>query len=167
MTVDEISRLKAIVDDHERRIQSLEQQQLISKAEVSFERDRTPGLEKLAQKSQVDPEKMDELFDVEGGCLTVLKAVGADEKEKTQNIALLTLMGYKYLVGAQEVLSGEIKRNVAENGVAVNNFSSHLNQMSPSLVRRKGKTRSPKTAYRLTSVGEVRARQLIKNAGEE
>ena len=60
------------------------------------------------------------------------------------------------------MLAKEIKRNVAENNIPINNFATYINEMSPSLIRRKGKLRSPKTTYKLTPYGEAKARELIQ-----
>ena len=94
--------------------------------------------------------------------MTVVKITGEKERDKTQNIALLVLLGYKYLLSKEEVLSQEIRRNVAENNIPLNNFATHLGDVTPSLIRRKGKLRSPKTTYKLTTLGESKARELIK-----
>ena len=108
-------------------------------------------------------DKFDEMFDKEKDTLTVIKHTGANDREKSQNIALLALFGYKIFFKQEEILSQEIRRNVAENGIALNNFATYLNELTPSLLRRKGELRSPKTTYRMTISGEVKAKELIKS----
>lgn len=51
---------------------------------------------------------------------------------------------------------------MGENGIPLQNFATYLNELVPSLVRRKGKPKSPKTTYRLLPYGESRAKELIK-----
>ena len=99
---------------------------------------------------------------IEEGMLTLIKHAGEDHKTKVQNIVLLTLFGYKLHFGEREILSKEIRRNVAENRISLNNFGTFLNELIPSMLRRKGKLRSPKTSYKLTVQGEVRAKDLIR-----
>jgi hypothetical protein len=106
--------------------------------------------------------KIKELFDVENNSLTLLKVIGEDERDKTKKISLAVLLGYKYAVGNEQVFSKEIRRNVAENRISVNNFATYLNEMIPSLIRRTGKLKSPKTTYRLTPLGEVEAKEIVK-----
>ena len=123
--------------------------------------EETAGIQKLATKLGIPVEKFYEVFDKEENMLTVINHGGTNNKEKTQNIALLTLLGYKIFFGQEEVQSKEIRRNVAENKISLGKFSICLNELTPRLLRRKGKLRSPKTAYRLTSQGEVKAKDLV------
>ncbi len=120
------------------------------------------GIKRLAQKAGVSEEKIGEIFDFENEILTVVKVIGSNPKEKTQNISLLTLIGHKYFLANNEVAAQEIRRNVAENRIPLENFATYLNELVPSSIRRKGKPKSPKTTYRLTVFGEVNARELIK-----
>jgi len=162
MNNEEISKLKLILEDHEKRIKKIEE--IIKKFEITPETGEKElvGIKKLAKKVGIDEDKLKEIFDIEDKQLTVIKVVGEKEKDKTQNIALLVLLGYKYLFGKEEVLSQEIRRNVAENGIPLNNFATYLNEITPGLIRRKGKLRSPKTTYKLTILGESKARELVK-----
>lgn len=162
MNNEEISKLKLIIEDHEKRIKKIEE--IIKKFEITPDMGKKEivGIKRLAKKVGIDGDKLKEIFDIENKQLTVIKVIGEKEKDKTQNIALLVLLGYKYLFGKEEVLSQEIRRNVAENGIPLNNFATHLNEITPYLVRRKGKPRSPKTTYKLTIIGELRARKLVK-----
>jgi hypothetical protein len=98
--------------------------------------------------------------------LTLLKIVGNNDEEKTQKASLVVLIGYKYFLGTKEILASEIKRNVAENRVSLNNFARNLNKIIPSLIRRKGKFRSRKTTYKLTPLGEAEARAVLKELCE-
>ena len=108
----------------------------------------------------------DRVYDLEGNSLTIVKIFGEDDREKIKNITLLVLLGYKYILGNNEVLSKEIRRNVAENRISLNNFATYLKEITPSLIRRKGKLRSPNTIYKLTTLGEVSARDLLKKICE-
>jgi len=162
MSSDQIKRIRNLLKDHERRIRLLE-----SKFESQEGEQITPskdkrGVEKLAKKIDVTSDKIGELFDAENETLTLVKVVGADDCEKTCNTALVILLGYKYLLGVGEVLSQEIRRNVAENRIPLNNFATYLNEIIPSMIRRKGKRKSPKTTYRLTTLGEVEGREVLK-----
>lgn len=147
--------------NHEKRIKSLEEksqrptiQKTASLEGLSFE--------KLAEKVGTSTEKLEGLFDTENGTLTLLKVAGEDEAERTKKISLVVLWGYKCLFGDEKVLSTEIKRNVAENRIPVNNFATYLNEMIPSKIRRIGKPKSPKTTYKLTPFGEAEAKEIVK-----
>jgi len=124
------------------------------------------NIEKLAQKIGVATDKVKELYDKEGDKLTLLKITGKDEREKTRKISLAVLLGYKYIFGNEEISATEIRRNVAENRVSLNNFATFLNEIIPSLIRRKGKPRSPKTTYKLTPLGEAEAKTALKKLCE-
>lgn len=125
------------------------------------------GIKKLVKKTKVSEEKIREIFDMEDEILTVIKVSGSNSKEKTQSVSLLTLLGYKYFINKAEVSTQEIRRNVAENAIPLENFATYLNELVPSLIRRKGKTKSPKTTYRLMVFGESKARELIKQLCEK
>ncbi len=162
MNDEDITKLKLLLENHEKRIKRIEE--FIEKFENSsyVEDIELLGMEKLSKKTGVNGEKLKEIFDIENEQLTVVKITGDKERDKTQNITLLVLIGYNYLFGEEEVLSQEIRRNVGENGISLNNFAKHLNKMIPSLIRRKDKAKSPKNAYKLTALGKSKSLELIK-----
>lgn len=156
----EINQIKKELEDHKERISGLERS--IKTKGLEILKKPEDGIKKLAKKVNVSEEKIREIFDFEDETLTLVKVIGANPKEKTQNVSLLILLGYEYCFNKNEVLSQEIRRNVGENGIPLENFATYLNELVPSLVRRKGKQKSPKTTYRLTVFGESKARELIK-----
>ena len=162
--------IRKILIEHEKRIQKLEKI-IKGKDEFSVERQRDEvkelkSIQNLAKKSKVHEKCLKELFDIENNGLTLLKIVGQDELEQTKNATLLVLLGYKYIFGNNEIGAKEIRRNVAENRVTLNNFATHLNKIIPKLVRRKGKLKSPRTKYKLTVPGEVEAKVLLQKICE-
>jgi hypothetical protein len=161
LSEEELRLLKEKVHDHDTRIADLENILKVKKEMPTIK--ETAGIQKLATKLGIPVDKLDEIFDKDGSILTIIKHVGTDVKNKTQNITLLTLFGYKIYFGLEEVLSQEIRRNVAENGIPLSHFGEYLNELIPSLLRRKGKLRSPKTTYRLNIQGEAKAKELIKS----
>lgn len=120
-------------------------------------------IKKFASKFGILENQLRNVFDFDTNALTLIKVKGKSEREKTQNATLAVLFGYKYCYGKNEVMSMEIRRNVAENGISLNNFATYLNAIIPSLIRRRGKPKSVKTTYRLTVPGEVKAREIIKD----
>jgi len=159
---DEITEIKKKLAEHDKRIQQLEK---IPAKEIKVaERiiGSKSGLTRLSEKAGVSEENIKNVYDLEQDSFTIVKIFGKDDREKTQNTTLLALLGYKYLFGNDDALSQEIRRNVAENKIPLDNFSTHLSKITPALIRRKGKTRSPKTKYRLTTLGESNARDLLK-----
>jgi hypothetical protein len=159
---DEITEIKKKLAEHDKRIQQLEK---IPVKEIKLaERliGSKNGLTRLPEKAGVSEENIKKVYDLEHNSFTIVKIFGEDDREKTKNTTLLVLLGYKYIFGNDEVLSQEIRRNVAENKIPLDNFSTHLKQITPSLIRRKGKMRSPKTTYRLTTLGEANAKDLLK-----
>lgn len=156
----EINQIKKELERHEERISELERPIKVKEPEIS--RKPKDGVKRLAKKVNISEEKIGEIFDFEDEILTLVKVIGSNPKEKTQNISLLVLLGYKYCFNKNEVLSQEIRRNVGENGISLENFATYLNELVPSMIRRKGKRKSPKTTYRLIAYGESRARELIK-----
>ncbi len=161
MNDEEIRLLKEKIQDHDKRIIELENI-LKEKKEIPSTEEKS-SIKKFASKLGTTEDKINEIFDKEETTLTVTKIMGTNDRDKTQNIALLTLFGYKIFFGNEELLSQEIRRNVAENNVLLNNFASYLNELAPTYLRKKGELRSPKTTYRLTISGDVKAKELIKN----
>lgn len=164
----EIMEIEKKLGDHEERIQELEKVFRVSKSikQKVYAMDSEKGVEKLAKKTAIDKERIMEIYDLEEDSLTLVKIVGKDNREKTKNAILLILLGYKYIFSKDEILSQEIRRNVAENRVPIDNFSTSVNEITPSLIRRKGKLRSPKTKYRLTLLGEAEAKEILKKLCE-
>jgi hypothetical protein len=156
-----IENIKKILEDHESRLRLLEQ-----KIELPAPHDgsviKEAGIGKLAKKVGSNIEKLESLFDIENNSLTILKAAGNDEADKTKKITLMVLLGYKYIFGIESVLSKEIRRNVAENRIPLNNFATYLNEMIPSLIRRIGKLKSKTTMYKLNPLGEAEAKEIVK-----
>jgi hypothetical protein len=164
---NEIQEIKDILAQHEKRINLLESMVQSSKPEVKpLSIEDKMDFTKLAQKIDVSVEKIKELFDIEEDTLTLLKALGEDDREKTKEISLAVLLGYKCFLGNERVLAKELRRNVAESRVPLDNFATYLNQLIPSLIRRIGKPKSTKTTYKLTLLGEVEAREIIKKLCE-
>ncbi len=102
------------------------------------------------------------IFCVEGTQLTVTQILGGKVDDKTKNTALLTLLGYKEKLGVDKILSSEVKRNVAINKIPIENFATYLGELIPQSILRIGKPQSKKSAYRLTSFGEAKAKSLLK-----
>lgn len=163
MSEKELRLLKEKLQDHDRRIIELENILKVEK-EIPVVK-KGAGIQKLGAKLGIPVKKFDEIYDVEESMLTLINHVGANHKDKVQNIVLLTLFGYKLFFEQEEVLSQEIRRNVVENRISLSNFGTYLNDLIPRLLRRKGKLRSPKTSYKLTIQGEVKAKDLIKEIG--
>jgi hypothetical protein len=164
--IDELKKIKEILENHEKRITFFENIIPSLKGEEVKPVKVKANVERLAQKINVDREKIEQLFDISNNSLTLLKVTGDDEREKTKRISLVVLLGYKYFFGNEQVLSTELRRNVAENRVSINNFATYLNELIPSLIRRIGKPKSPKTIYKLTTLGEIEAKEIIKKLCE-
>src|SRR3989344_2905275 len=99
----------------------------------------------------------DSFFDVDGDILTVLKVVGNNTKEKTQNMALLTLLGYKEKLNKEKITASEIKKNVTINKIPVENFATYVNELIPQSILRDGKVGSKHVTYKLTNFGYAKA----------
>jgi hypothetical protein len=163
---EEISEMRKKLREHEKRIKALEDAFAGSRTVGARKVPTGSNIQKLAENIKVSPERIEELFDIENNTLTLLKIAGEDDEEKTQKASLAILIGYKYFLGTKEVLAREVRRNVAESRIPVNNFATYLNRIIPSLIRRKGKSRSPKTTYKLTPLGEAEARAVLKKLCE-
>lgn len=161
----EINQIKKELKDHKERISKLENP-IETKRPKTLKKSSGDGRQILSKKINISEEKIGEIFDFEDETLTLLKVIGENPKERTQNTSLLVLLGYKYCLNKNEVLSQEIRRNVGENGIPLENFATYLNELVPSSVRRKGKRKSPKTTYRLMAFGESKAKELIKKLCE-
>jgi hypothetical protein len=102
------------------------------------------------------------LVDIEGDSLTLLKTLGEKTEEKTKNTALLTLFEYKEKLGKEKILASEIRRNVALNKIPLENFGTYLNNLIPQCILRVGKTRSKTALYKLTAFGYAKAKDIKK-----
>jgi hypothetical protein len=121
---------------------------------------RIKRIESLFERN-ADTLPVKEIWDIEGEKLTLLKFVGTGTQEKTKNIALLVLLGYKRKLNQNKVEASEIKRNVGLNGIPTENFAAHIKEMIPQLILRVGKIKSKKLAYRLTPFGEAKAKDVL------
>ncbi len=159
---EEIKAIKKKLEEHEKRISKIESRlQIISEEEI-IPLGLDQGIKNLSKKVGITEEQVREIFDFEKNKLTLIKLPKGEEREITQNATLVILLGYKYSFGNEDVPAKEVRRNLAENEVSLNNFATHLNKIIPSFIRRKGKPKSAKTSYRLTLPGEVKAKKVMK-----
>lgn len=132
------------------------------KRKIENHEERLKKLESFFEKN-MDSTPIKDIWDVDGEQVTLLKFVGNSISEKTKNITLLVLLGYKKKINKSKVEASEIKRNVGLNGVPVENFGTYLKEMIPQMILRGGKVKSKKMVYRLTPFGESKANELLDN----
>lgn len=119
------------------------------------------------------PEKLDEInineniWDIEGNNLTLLKTFGEKIRDKTKNTALLVLLGYKIKLGKEKILASDLRRSVAIHKIPLENFATYLNELIPQSIIRNGKIGSIKSEYKLTTYGEALARNLLKQISSQ
>lgn len=167
VSTDELQKVYKILSEHEKRLKELESiiDQLRKRIEEVNKVKEVPGFQKLSKRTGIHESILKKLFDVEDESITLLDIIGESYKQKIQNATLVILLAYKYILGIEEVLAQEIRRNIAELGIPLNNFANYLKEIIPTLIRRKGRPRSPKTIYKLTVQGEVRAKEILKTLG--
>lgn len=164
---EDVKKILKKLEEIDGRLQKLEKPADEKGKEVKPKRGKPEeGVKKLAEKIKISEEEIWKVFDVEEDRLTLINIIGEKYKEKTKNAALLVLLGYKYFFGMNNVLSQEIKRNVATNRIPVNSYSTYLKELTPSLISMKGRRGSKSTTYRLTTFGEAEARALLKKMCE-
>lgn len=106
--------------------------------------------------------KNEEIWDIEGENLNLLKTLGEGVREKTKNTALLVLLGYNKKLSRDKVLAKDLRRSVAIHKIPLENFGTYLNELIPQSIIRVGKTNSPKAEYKLTYYGKALAEDLLK-----
>jgi predicted RNase H-like nuclease (RuvC/YqgF family) len=155
-----IEKLERIIEDHERRISKLEGSPL---SETTV----TPGLERFSKVVGLAVDNIKSIFDIDTAQskLMPLKLVGLNSKEKTQNAVLVSLLGYKYIFGKEEVPASDLRRIAKEHKLPFTNFGSYLNEIIPSLVRRIGE--GTRTLYKLTPAGEAKAIEVVRKMVEQ
>jgi hypothetical protein len=158
--IEKMSDIQRVLKDHENRILALEK--ALSKYSVKEVISEVNGFEKFSIKLNLDLEKIRNIYEIDESSLVVLRSCGEDDRERIKNITLIALLGYKYIFGEEKVLSKEIRRNVMENRIPVNNFSTYINELIPSQIRRIGKVKSSTTRYKLTPLGEAEAKGIIQ-----
>jgi len=160
---EDIKKILKKLEDIEGRLQKLEKPAGEERKEEEPKRGKPEqAVKKLAEKINVSEEEVWKVFDVEEDRLTLINIIGKNHKEKTKNAALLVLLGYKYFFGKKNVLSQEIKRNVADNRIPVNGYSTYIKELTPTFISKKGKPGSKITTCRLTTFGEAEAREVLK-----
>jgi len=157
-TEKEIDKIKNSLKDLESRISKMEGT-IGSNASGNVK--KFSGLEGLIKRTNLKEDDIKIFFDTDGSVLIPLEKLGKGDREKIINITLLTLLGCKYLLRESMILAKDLRRRVEENGVPTNNFATYLREITPSLIRRKGETKSPKTTYEIKPLGETRAKNLI------
>jgi len=128
---------------------------------------RLDALERILKKDLVvGVEFSDTLFEEQDGKIIVTKIVGDKPKEKAKNIVILSLLGYKQKLGESEVHASKLRENVALHQIPLENFGTWVKELSPQLVIKKGKKGSTKVTYKLTTFGEAKAKNLLKEVTE-
>jgi len=121
--------------------------------------DRLNKLESSGNPTVQNEEPSEDVFAVENEKVIVTRFVGSSVLEKTQNISLLALLGYKSKLGKEKVLANEIRENVATNGIPLENFGTHIKKLIPQSILKFGK--AGKTSYKLTTFGDAKAKKLL------
>ncbi|MFH1376436.1 MAG: hypothetical protein ABIH25_02260 [Candidatus Woesearchaeota archaeon] len=104
----------------------------------------------------------DEIFEEHDGKIVITKITGETPKEKAKNIVLLSLLGYKQKLGELDVHASKLRENVAIHQIPLENFGTWVKELSPRSVMKKGKRGSTKITYKLTTFGEAKAKNLLK-----
>ena len=104
----------------------------------------------------------DEIFEEHDGKIVVTQITGETPKEKAKNIVLLSLLGYKQKLGELDVHASKLRENVAIHQIPLENFGTWVKELSPQSVIKKGKRGSTKITYKLTTFGEAKAKNLLK-----
>ena len=105
-------------------------------------------------------------FEEQDEKVIVTQVIGDTPKEKTKNLVLLSLLGYKQRLGETEVRASKLRENVAVHGIPLENFGTYVKELIPQSVIKKGKKGSTKVTYKLTIFGEAKARNLLKSVLE-
>jgi len=103
-----------------------------------------------------------EIFEEQDGKIFVTQITGESPKEKTKNIVLLSLLGYKQKINELDILSSKLRENVAMHEIPLENFGTWVKELIPQSIFKKGKKGSTKITYRLTTFGEAKAKRLLK-----
>ena len=106
------------------------------------------------------------IFEEQDENIIVTKIIGNGIKEKTQNIVLLTLLGYKQKLNEVELRASKLRENVALHEVPLENFGTHVKGLIPQSILKKGKLGSNKITYKLTTFGEAKAQRLLREIGK-
>lgn len=130
-------------------------------------------LEKIEEVIIKTPQKInetsqnEEVWNVEGENLNLLKTIGEGTREKTKNTALLVLLGYNKKLFKEKVLASDLRRSVAIHKIPLENFGTYLNELIPQSIIRSGKVGSTKAEYKLTHYGKALAEDLLKEISKD
>lgn len=120
-------------------------------------------IEQIPKKEMVvRTESSDSIFEEHEGKIVVTQIIGKKPKERAKNIVLLSLLGYKQKLGELEVHTSKLRENVAIHQIPLENFGTWVSELSPQSVIKKGKKGSTKVTYRLTTFGEAKTKNLLK-----
>ena len=126
---------------------------------------RLSTLEGLSKRGNIIPREksLNEIFEEHEGKIIITQVIGDTPKEKTKNIVLLSLLGYKQKLGEVDVPASKLRENVAIHGIPLENFGTHVKELIPQSIIKKGKRGSNQVTYKLTLFGEAKARNLLKD----
>lgn len=102
-----------------------------------------------------------DIFEKQDGKIFVTKMLGNNIKEKTKNIVLLTLLGYKQKLEEINVHTSKLRENVAIHEIPLENFGTYVKELIPQSIIKKGNKGSNKVTYKLTTFGEAKAKGLL------
>ncbi len=159
MTEKEIELLKEQMKNLENRVSKLEE--LTNVDSNFFVHDI--NLDKICKSNSIEISHLANIFHIEKEEIVLLKYSNENDLETskiTQNISLLFLWGYKFLLSKEDISPTLIKEMIEYHGISIQNFSKYISEIIPHLVIRKGS--SPKNySYKLTIPGIEKASKLI------
>jgi len=125
-------------------------------------------LEQVPKKELViGTESSNSIFEEQDGKIIITQTIGGKPKEKAKNIVLLSLLGYKQKLNELEVHTSKLRENVAIHQIPLENFGTWVNELSPQSIMKKGKKGSTKVTYKLTTFGEAKAKNLLRDILED
>jgi hypothetical protein len=128
---------------------------------------RLDALERQPKKQEVtETGSANNVFEEQDGKIIITQIIGETPKEKAKNIVLLSLLGYKQKLRELEVHASKLRENVAIHEIPLENFGTYIKELIPQSIIKKGKRGSTKITYKLTTFGEAKAKNLLREVIE-
>lgn len=121
------------------------------------------SLEKLAKKTSLSKEALENLYDLETEPFKIVKLnIKGTKKEVTVKMTYLALLGFEHILNKKIVLSSELKNLLMDSELGVDNAFGQTISKELGRIQRRGKIKSRKLSYYLSRPGEVKAISILK-----
>lgn len=166
---DEIKVLRKKIDDHEKRINLLEDHLKFIKEKEEDPLHNNACSKKLANAAHISENQLHHIFYIEEDDLSLVCSFKGPHHTNQFKATLVLLTAYKYCRGVGHIKSAELNQKLKEVNIgSLSALSGNLaKEEYKKFIRKEGKAGSHAFVYKITHLGLEKGLKIIRELAEE